>query len=316
MGEIRKSLKAAVWFMFLTFPILVIRVNPIEDTVVWRWWNMVYIGVGIFFLSFLWRLMLARRERGQKAEESGKIRRPLGERVAEDPRLKYPAIALAGIFALTIPFWADMYNTNIMTNVLIYVMLGLGLNIVVGLAGLLDLGYVAFYAVGAYSYALLNHHFGASFWVVLPMAGFLGAAFGVTLGFPVLRLRGDYLAIVTLGFGEIIRLVLENWNEFSMGPSGIANIDRPPFFGIKMNLFQSTDFMYFVVLVLAVLTIIGVTRLKNSRIGRAWIAPAGGRDRLSGHGSGQNQDQTHGLCPGRNLGQHGRCGLCRQKHVY
>ncbi|WP_028316322.1 ABC transporter permease subunit [Desulfatibacillum aliphaticivorans] len=272
MGEILKSLKAAVWFMFLTFPIMVIKVNPIEDTVVWRWMNMLYIGVGIFFLSFLWRFMLARRDRGKKAEESGKARMPIGQRIAEEPKIKYPAIVLVGIFALSIPFWADMYNTNIMTNVLIYVMLGLGLNIVVGLAGLLDLGYVAFYAVGAYAYALLNHHFGANFWVILPMAGFLGAAFGVTLGFPVLRLRGDYLAIVTLGFGEIIRLVLENWNEFSMGPSGIANIDRPPFFGIKMDLFQKTDFMYYVVLALAILTIIAVTRLKNSRIGRAWIA--------------------------------------------
>jgi branched-chain amino acid transport system permease protein len=118
-----------------------------------------------------------------------------------------------------------MYQTNIMISALIYVMLGLGLNIVVGLAGLLDLGYVAFYAVGAYAYALLNYHFGFSFWMALPIGGVLGAIFGILLGFPVLRLRGDYLAIVTLGFGEIIRIILENWNEFSLGPSGIASMD-------------------------------------------------------------------------------------------
>ena len=122
-----------------------------------------------------------------------------------------------------------------MTTALMYVVLGLGLNIVVGLAGLLDLGYVAFYAVGAYTYALLNHHFGLGFWTVLPIGGLLAATFGILLGFPVLRLRGDYLAIVTLGFGEIIRLVLENWGEFSKGPSGISNISRPGFFGIDFT---------------------------------------------------------------------------------
>ena len=128
-----------------------------------------------------------------------------------------------------------MYQINIMTTALIYVVLGLGLNIVVGLAGLLDLGYVAFYAVGAYSYALLNYHFGLGFWLACPSAPRWRFLFGILLGFPVLRLRGDYLAIVTLGFGEIIRLILENWNEFSFGPSGIANIPRPAFSGIDLH---------------------------------------------------------------------------------
>ena len=159
-----------------------------------------------------------------------------------------------------------------MVNFLIWVVLGLGLNIVVGLAGLLDLGFVAFYAVGAYSYALLNHHFGLSFWVVLPIGMLLGAFFGLLLGYPVLRLRGDYLAIVTLGFGEIIRLVLENWSSFTFGPSGISNIDRPPFFGIKLSIQDSTMYMYYIMLALVIFTIFVVTRLKNSRIGRAWLA--------------------------------------------
>jgi len=125
----------------------------------------------------------------------------------------------------------------------------------VGLAGLLDLGYVAFYAVGAYTYALLNYHFGLGFWTVLPVGALLGAFFGILLGFPVLRLRGDYLAIVTLGFGEIIRLILENWNEFSFGPSGIANIARPSFFGMQFPLRGATIYIYFLMIVLALFTI-------------------------------------------------------------
>jgi len=159
-----------------------------------------------------------------------------------------------------------------MTTALIYVMLGLGLNIVVGLAGLLDLGYVAFYAVGAYAYALLNYHFGLGFWIALPIGGALGAIFGIVLGFPVLRLRGDYLAIVTLGFGEIIRIILENWNEFSFGPSGIANISRPSLFGIDLSVHDSTIYLYYIMIGLCLFTVFVVNRLQDSRIGRAWIA--------------------------------------------
>jgi len=153
-----------------------------------------------------------------------------------------------------------------------YVVLGLGLNIVVGVAGLLDLGYVAFYAVGAYSYALLNLNFDLGFWTVLPIGGLLAAFLGILLGFPVLRLRGDYLAIVTLGFGEIIRLILENWNDFSQGPSGIANIPRPGFFGMEMTFGGGITYIYYIVLLLVVITIFVVNRLQNSRLGRAWLA--------------------------------------------
>ena len=110
--------------------------------------------------------------------------------------------------------------------------MGWGLNIVVGLAGLLDLGYVAFFAVGAYAYALLATHLGLSFWVCMPLAGVAAATAGILLGFPVLRLRGDYFAIVTLGFGEIIRIILLNWTWFTGGPNGISNIPRPTFFGL------------------------------------------------------------------------------------
>jgi branched-chain amino acid transport system permease protein len=176
------------------------------------------------------------------------------------------------IFFLAVPLIFSWHKTTIMTNVLIYTVIGLGLNIVVGLAGLLDLGYVAFFAVGAYSYALLNHHFGIGFWTALPIGAGLATGFGVLLGFPVLRLRGDYLAIVTLGFGEIIRLILENWNAFSFGPSGIDNIPPPGLFGLDLTLQQSHTYIYYLMIGLTLLTIAVVGRLKNSRLGRAWIA--------------------------------------------
>ncbi len=141
------------------------------------------------------------------------------------------------LLALVFPFLptTDRYLLDLSILILTYIMLGWGLNIVVGLAGLLDLGYVAFYAIGAYSYALLAQYFGFSFWMCLPLAGILAAFWGIILGFPVLRLRGDYLAIVTLAFGEIIRVVLLNWYQFTGGPDGLSGIPRPSFFGIPFT---------------------------------------------------------------------------------
>jgi branched-chain amino acid transport system permease protein len=274
LAEIKKSFLVSLWFMFLTFPIMVIRVNTIYKQVEWRWENMLLVGIGSFFFSFIWRYLLRRKEMGHKKElaEKAGVRLTLWQRLTEDRRIYLLVLAVVIAFIAAYPFVFSMYQTNIMISALIYIMLGLGINIVVGLAGLLDLGYVAFYAVGAYSYALLNYHFGLSFWLALPIGAATGAFFGILLGYPVLRLRGDYLAIVTLGFGEIIRLILENWNAFSFGPSGIANIPRPGFFGIKMSLEQSSIFIYFLLIVLVIFTIFVVNRLKDSRIGRAWIA--------------------------------------------
>jgi len=271
--EIKKSFLVSLWFMFLTFPIMVIRVNTIYNKVEWRWENLLLIGIGSFVLSFIWRYLLKRKEMGikdQSTETEGRV--PFKQRIFEDRKIYLPALAAISLFALIFPFIFSMYQTNIMINALIYVMLGLGINIVVGLAGLLDLGYVAFYAVGAYTYGLLHYHFNLNFWMALPIGAGLGTLFGVLLGYPVLRLRGDYLAIVTLGFGEIIRLVLENWNAFSFGPSGIANIPRPGFFGIQMSLQQATIYIYFVMIAMVIFTIFVVNRLQDSRIGRAWIA--------------------------------------------
>ena len=271
--EIRRSFLVSVWFMFLTFPIMVIRVNTVEGEIEWRWQNLLIVGVGSFFLSFVWRYFIKKQETGKKKVEAGEIDKiGLSRRIFAQPKFYLPALIAISVFALVFPFIFSMYQTNIMITGLIYVMLGLGLNIVVGLAGLLDLGYVAFYAVGAYSYALLNHHFGIGFWAALPIGAGVGVLFGILLGFPVLRLRGDYLAIVTLGFGEIIRLILENWNAFSFGPSGIANIPRPSLFGLHLSLQNATIYLYYLMILLVLFTIFVVNRLQDSRIGRAWIA--------------------------------------------
>ena len=267
--ELKKSFYIALWFILLTFPIMVIRVNTIEQVVVWRWENLLYIGIGSFALSFLWQIFL--KKKNLSSQTISATTSPL-RRMITEPKFNRPALTIIAIFMFIFPFIFSHYQVNIMTTALIYVLLGLGLNIEVGLAGLLDLGYVAFYAVGAYSYALLNYHFGLGFWTLLPVGAMLAAFFGILVGFPVLRLRGDYLAIVTLGFAEIIRLVLENWNTFSFGPSGISNISRPGFFGINLSPEQSAIYMYYLLVIFCLLAIFVVHRLKHSRIGRAWNA--------------------------------------------
>ena len=274
MKDIRTGLITALWFMFLTFPLLVIKVNPAEQTVIWRWHNLAYVGLGSFCISIASRFVISWHnrlvERRQQRPDQPKTTARLQWYIRE--KLRLPLLAIGAVFLLVFPFVFSTYQINIMTTAMIYIMLGLGLNIVVGVAGLLDLGYVAFYAVGAYSYSLLNLHFGLGFWAALPIGGLMGALFGTLLGFPVLRLRGDYLAIVTLGFGEIIRLILENWSDFSQGPSGISNIPRPGFFGMTMSLETSITYLYYLMIVLVLFTIFVVNRLQNSRIGRAWFA--------------------------------------------
>ncbi|MCG8560607.1 MAG: high-affinity branched-chain amino acid ABC transporter permease LivM [Hyphomicrobiales bacterium] len=199
-----------------------------------------------------------------------------------------PIVLLA--VAVTLPFlpFTDRYIMDVAIMVMTYIMLGWGLNIVVGLAGLLDLGYVAFYAVGAYSYALIATHFDVSFWVALPLAGALAGIWGIILGFPVLRLRGDYLAIVTLAFGEIIRVVLINWYSLTNGPDGISRIPRPTFFGLELKRsgemtfhkffgidfspMQRIVFLYYIILVMALITNYVTIRLRQLPVGRAWEA--------------------------------------------
>ena len=272
--DYRQALITGLWFMFLTFPILVIKVNPVEKTVVWRWPNMLWVGGASALIYLLSCVFRARRAARQEQIRLGLAEPPKGLDLnfLRRPRGYLPPLVAVAVFLLAFPALFSTYQLNIMITALMYVVLGLGLNIVVGVAGLLDLGYVAFYAVGAYSYALLHLHFGIGFWTALPIGGLLGALFGLLLGFPVLRLRGDYLAIVTLGFGEIIRLVLENWGEFSQGPSGIANIARPGFFGLEMSLDGSITYLYYLMIGMVLFTIFVVNRLQDSRIGRAWYA--------------------------------------------
>ena len=227
--------------------------------------------------------------------------RPL---LAKRPRMALPSLpqASAGqrkvlliavlLLAVVWPFLAGRNAVDIATLTLIYVMLSLGLNVVVGFAGLLDLGFVGFYAVGAYTYALLFHWGGWSFWHALPLAGATSALFGFVLGVPVLRLRGDYLAIVTLGFGEIIRLLLVNMTWLTGGPDGISGIPKPTVFGLEMARnpsveggttfhqffgleFQSIHlviFVYLMALLLAMVTLYISNRLIRMPIGRAWEA--------------------------------------------
>lgn len=251
----------------------------------------VIVGVGRFLLSaFVYPAVAARGNRTKAAATLAEL----------EARAKFArGLSITGlIFLFVYPIliisllgvqgsikWVDNYGVQI----LIYVMLGWGLNIVIGLAGLLDLGYVAFYAVGAYSYALLAINFQLSFWVLLPVAGLLAAFWGVILGFPVLRLRGDYLAIVTLAFGEIIRLVLINWKAFSGGSAGISSIPKVTMFGIysfdisapnnfakAFNLAASSAyykvFLYYLILLLALFTAFITVRLRRLPIGRAWEA--------------------------------------------
>jgi branched-chain amino acid transport system permease protein len=254
-------------------------------------WPLLFALVGsIAGVRFIYVLALAPRL------ERGALRLPRQASATAAGILRNWFIPFAVAFAIVYPMlviitvgftgavrWIDNFGIQI----LIYVMLGWGLNIVVGLAGLLDLGYVAFYAVGAYSYALLAKTFGLSFWILLPLAGTLASFWGILLGFPVLRLRGDYLAIVTLAFGEIIRLILINWVPVTNGYAGIGSIPRPTFFGIPFNADDNgfaavfglefsplyrIMFLYYVILALALVTCYFNVRLRRLPIGRAWEA--------------------------------------------
>jgi branched-chain amino acid transport system permease protein len=248
-----------------------------------RFGQLAAVVVAVFGGSILIELL---RHNFGHLEPARLVPQPLERPLALIRRLIGPAL-LGLTLIIPVIFYDQRYVLDLSILVLTYVMLGWGLNVVVGLAGLLDLGYVAFYAVGAYSYALLATTFDLSFWICLPLAGILAAFCGVLLGFPVLRLRGDYLAIVTLAFGEIIRLILINWQTVTGGPNGITGIPRPSFFGIPFNAdddgfaarfgfeFSATHriiFLFYVILALALLTNWVTIRLRRLPIGRAWEA--------------------------------------------
>ena len=289
-SSIRDSLFTGLVSLALFGPIVGLRtVAQNEILVVTPKWLIVGLIVVICTVGrFLINIYTYRKEQ-RSGKQSG-----IGKSVTNFLDNKGTQIALGAIiFSLIFPLmpFADRYWMDIAIMMLTYIMLGWGLNIVIGLAGLLDLGYVAFYAVGAYSYALFAIHFGWSFWICLPLAGIFAGLFGILLGFPVLRLRGDYLAIVTLAFGEMIRILLLNWYELTKGPDGLTGIPRPSFFGLPFKRYpdegvetfhtffgleyspmQRIIFLYYLILFLALITNLFTIKIRKLPVGRAWEA--------------------------------------------
>ena len=271
--ELRKLVTYALFLAILLIPMLGFRSTTFEPGRAFK-----TIGVFMAILVFNFVLKLIRKDKGPDPHKL-----PWTE-VARAQLNQIPKVfTLGGLLAAAVifPLMANNYMIDVGITCLIYVALGLGLNIVVGLCGLLDLGYIAFYAVGAYTYSLLNLTFGLNFWAALPVGIVLGMICGCIIGYPTLKMRGDYLAIVTLGFGEIIRLVLNNWDSLTAGPNGLFGMARPALyypsfaedgFGWASYHLKSLPALYYLILTIAILVIIGVRRLDNSRIGRAWVA--------------------------------------------
>ncbi len=263
---------AMLWFYVLLWPLLGIKAQGLEFASSLAIWGKVAAASAV--LLGLWQL----KQRGA----FGFIARP-AEAIAGAAQAVYGRVptwiwlTVVAAAALAFPQFTERYAHDVAISVLVYVCLGLGLNVVVGLAGLLDLGYIAFYGVGAYTYALLSVHFGISFWLCLPIAAAFSACAGCVIGYPTLRMRGDYLAIVTLGFGEIVRIVLNNWMSLTNGPNGILGVQSPGIYwmkgpGLEHIWLNNLEQLYYIILALTVFTILAVYRLNYSRIGRAFEA--------------------------------------------
>ena len=277
------ALAAALTF-FITLPILGVHLNQSAQglSLTGQWQHCLYAAAVVFVAQLLLPLAIQAKHRLP--------RNPRFSPAAYIENHRGVVLALLIVAAFLVPVFGSRGAVNVATLALIYVMLGLSLNIVVGYAGLLDLGHVAFYAVGAYCYAILAQH-GVGFWTTLPIAALLTGTLGLLLGFPVLRLRGDYLAIVTLGFGEIIRILLNNLDSLTNGPKGINNIPKPGLFnivftrkggagetpfhelvGIPFSTEQRGIFLYLIILGLCLLTLWVINRLLRMPLGRAWEA--------------------------------------------
>ena len=298
-AALKRAVFSALLVALVSGPILGLRLRTegvglvVQADDAFSWWLI----AGAVLLMFFWQLLrdylpMPAALRGISASSSASSAQARGVRAwLSVPTNQRRVIAVLTLLALAWPFFGSRGAVDIATLVLIYIMLGIGLNVVVGLAGLLDLGYVGFYAVGAYSYALLSQYWGWGFWQALPVAGAAAALFGFLLGFPVLRLRGDYLAIVTLGFGEIIRLLLRNMTEITGGPAGIGSIPKPTmfglgferrapeggqafheFFGLEYDPALKVVVLYLIALLLVLLALLVVNRLIRMPIGRAWEA--------------------------------------------
>jgi branched-chain amino acid transport system permease protein len=263
-----------LWLLGLLWPMLGIHPDgTLSFGKTFTVWLYIFAGTAICLLLYL---MNKSGSLDAVSRPLAGLRDTIGEASAKVPTWAWIIVLL--VFAFLYPLFTGRYAQDVATNVLIYICLGLGLNVVVGLAGMLDLGYIAFYGVGAYTYALLNTHFGMSFWVCLPIAATLAMIAGSLIGYPTLRMRGDYLAIVTLGFGEIVRIILNNWMSLTNGPNGILGINPPSIyipsfengFSLEVLYLKKLHYLYYIALLLAIITTIAVRNLNFSRVGRAW----------------------------------------------
>ena len=265
-----------IWFFGLLWPMLGIHA---DGTITFK--NVVTVWLYVLAATLIIMILMALRKVGALQTAAAPLfqaRLTAAGKMRSVPSWIWIVTLLA--LALLFPQMTGRYAQDVAISVLVYICLGLGLNIVVGLAGMLDLGYIAFYGVGAYTYALLSVHYQISFWLSLPVAGATACVAGCLVGYPTLRMRGDYLAIVTLGFGEIVRIILNNWMDLTNGPNGILGIEAPGIYlpsfvhGFSLEHFylKKLQYIYYIILGLSVFTIISVNRLNFSRIGRAWEA--------------------------------------------
>lgn len=253
-----RPLIIALWFALLFLPFKGIYASAILFLVV--------------FLSLVFFKLMLRHSRQfiERFEDKRKsLFHSIRTTVSGSRALRSGGLFLLFALIVAVPFYAQDYFIDIAVLTGIYIILSQGLNVVVGFAGLLNLGFVAFYAIGAYSYALLNTKIGLGFWTAMPISVAIATFSGFLLAIPALRLRGDYLAIVTLGFGEIVRLTLNNWDSLTNGPNGIGGISHPYLFGMPID---SLGYYYYLIILFVALTIFIVRRVYRSRIGRAWIA--------------------------------------------
>ncbi len=258
LGFIVRPVIIALWLSLLFLPF-----RGIKDALI--------LFVTLSILLFIFRVLSDYAK--TLTEKFTGIRQSINSRLetvyARSKTPQFVTYLLLSGFILSVPFFAKDYFIDVLILAGIYVILAQGLNVVVGFAGLLNLGFVAFYAIGAYSYALLNTKMGLGFWSALPLSVVLASFSGFLLAVPALRLKGDYLAIVTLGFGEIVRLVLNNWDSVTKGPNGIGGVEPPYLFGTPLG---RLSYYYYFILAFVALTVFMVRRVYRSRTGRAWVA--------------------------------------------
>jgi len=284
-NSIHTAIFTAIWFALITFIIVGVQVNTIDGSMQWHPGRAVFIAIVSFLLSLLWQRVFTVQDIDLTEAKNARNTFWIGyfthgknifrkiRTVGIEAKKKHKTVLLLiiSIPLLFLPL-LGLYQTKVITSVLVFMLLALSLNVVVGLGGMLNLGVASFFAVGAYTYALLNYHYHVGFLIGFIAAALVSLITGVLVALPVIRLKGDYLAIVTLAFGEIVRIVLENWSSFTFGPSGISNVVRPKFFGMTLNLQHVTGYIYYIAFIVVVLAMFFINRLEHSHYGRSWEA--------------------------------------------